>query len=83
MSDTDPRRALELAYRDAFEVSKAGQVVLAHLVHKFKKVPPLDGSTASMNRAVIVAAQTEVVEYIVRMINRANDVPEPPEGEET
>lgn len=71
---SDPTRALQLAYRDTFEVFKPGQAVLIDLNRQFCKRPPLDGSPASMNRAVILAAQREVIEHIVRQINRATDV---------
>lgn len=74
-------QALQIAYRDTFEAYRPGQSVLVDLNAKFVKRPPLDGSPASMNRTAILAAQREVIEYIVRQINRANDVPEP-EGED-
>lgn len=82
MNDVDQERfALAITYRDAFETFPPGQAVLVDLERQFCKKPPLDGSPASMNRTVIVAAQREVVEYIVRQINRANAVPTDPEEE--
>ena len=77
------RAHLRKLYAEIFEDDKRGQAVLADLYARFVHRPnPNDYSREGMLKAFVQTHQREVVEYIVRQINAAHDVPEltSPEG---
>jgi hypothetical protein len=82
VSDADRLPAL---YKAIFEDDARGQVLLADLVARFCKRPdPNDFTQEGMLRGFVRTHQREVVEYVIRQVNRANGVeddPEPPEGD--
>lgn len=80
MSDLDAR-SRALLYRDVFEVSKLGALVLEDLHVRFCRIPDLSGTQEALLRTYVQAAQREVIEHIVRQINRANEAPDPDPGE--
>ena len=80
MPDPDHLPAL---YKAIFEDDRRGQAILDDLQRRFCRRPnPDDFSQEGMLRGFVRTHQREVVEYIVRQINRANGVDESqPEGE--
>lgn len=86
MSEQEDRARAHLSglYKAIFEDDKRGQVLLEDLMRRFVRKPnPNDFSQEGMLRTFVQTHQREVVEYIVRQINRANDVPDiTPQGED-
>lgn len=78
------RAHLARLYREIFEDDKRGQVLLEDLMKRYVRKPnPNDFTQEGMLRTFVQTHQREVVEYIVRQINAAHDVPDiTPEGED-
>lgn len=76
------RAHIDSLYHDIFQVDPRGQTLLADLHARFVKKPsPSDFTEAGMLKVFVQTHQREVIEYIVRCINRHNgviDSPPPP-----
>lgn len=78
-----PPENLPQLYKAIFEDDRRGQVLLDDLQRRFCKRPdPHDFSQEGMLRGFVRTHQREVVEYVIRQINRANGVDEGPEPTE-
>jgi hypothetical protein len=70
-------------YKAVFEDDRRGQALLEDLHRRFCVRPnPNDFTQEGMLRGFVRSHQREVIEYIVRQINRANGAQEEPEQEE-
>lgn len=69
--------SLDALYRDVFEVDKRGAAIFDDLCARFAKGPARGFDAAAVNETFARAHQREVVDYILRRINRANGAPEP------
>lgn len=79
---TSPEHLAQL-YKAIFEDDARGQVLLDDLQRRFCKRPdPNDFTQEGMLRGFVRTHQREVVEHIVRQINRANGVTEQQPEEE-
>lgn len=78
---TDPDRdALAALYRDIFEDDRRGQAIFEDLYRRYAAPARVhtDGGIDAVLKTFRDAARREVVEHIVRMINRANGVHDAP-----
>lgn len=67
-------------FADVFEADKRGEAVLDHLVQVFAREP----AGAGLDRAVALieyAGRRQVLDYILRQINRANGVEDAPSAD--
>ncbi len=69
-------------YREVFESSMAGQVVLDDLVARFTERAVTDGGIDAVLKTYLRMGENNVVQHIVRQINRANGVPDNQESNE-
>lgn len=77
IDDAAARAAL---YRDMFESDRRGAAVLDDLVARFGAAKVhTEGGIDAVLKTYRAGARREVLDYILRQINRANGVNEPPE----
>jgi hypothetical protein len=85
MSERDPARAhLDSLYHDLFEVDARGAVVMEDLYQRFAAHAKVhtEGGIDAVLKTYKDASKREVIDYMVRCINRhraVNDFPPPPE----
>lgn len=63
-------------YRTLFEHSNLGQRILDDLYRRFSQPPVTDGGIDAVLKTYTRAGERNVVEFIIKRINRANQVPE-------
>lgn len=84
-SATRERAHLDRLYLEIFDDDKRGALILADLHRRFVKKPDTDDfSQAGVLKVFTQSHQREVLEYIVRRVNRARGVHDepPPDGNE-
>lgn len=69
-------------YRQIFEVDQRGAAILEHLIVLFSKPAVSEGGIDAVLKTFHRAGQHEVVQHIIKMINRANRQPDPEENEQ-
>ncbi|WP_019652255.1 MULTISPECIES: Bbp19 family protein [Variovorax] len=78
--DVSPEQLPEL-YRQIFEVDKRGAQILEDLVRRYSKPAVVEGGIDAVIKTYHRMGEHEVVQHIIRMINRANSVPDTQENE--
>jgi hypothetical protein len=73
--DLTPEQLAE-TYRQIFEVDKRGALILEHLVSRFSQPAKVDGGIDAVLTTYHRLGQNSVVQHVVAMINRANNVPD-------
>ena len=68
-------------YRQVFEVDKRGAMLLEHLVVLFSKGAKVEGGIDAVLTTYHRLGENNVVQHIVRQINRANNVPDTQESD--
>lgn len=63
-------------YLDLFETDRRGARILEDLILRFSQPPVTTGGIDAVLKTYLRMGQTEVINHIVRMINRANGVQE-------
>lgn len=64
-------------YRDVFEVDRRGAAVLEDLIQRFGHTRVhVDGGIDAVLKTYRAAAHREVLDHILRQINKANGLPE-------
>lgn len=71
----------DLHYLDVFERHPAGAAVLEDLIQRFTQPAVTDGGIDAVLKTYQRMGQRRVLDHIISRINRANGVPEQPEGE--
>lgn len=71
--DYTPEQLAEL-YRQIFEVDKRGQILLEDLVTRFSKPAVTTGGIDAILKTFTNQGENNVVQFIVRQINRANNI---------
>lgn len=79
--DLTPEQLAE-TYRQIFEVDKRGALILEHLVSRFSQPAKVDGGIDAVLTTYHRLGQNSVVQHVVAMINRANNVPDNEEQEQ-
>ena len=79
--DLTPEQLAE-TYRQIFEVDKRGALILEHLVSRFSQPAKVDGGIDAVLTTYHRLGQNSVVQHVVAMINRANNVPDNEEQSE-
>lgn len=76
MSQNDEARARALMYRDIFETDRRGAAIFEDLYRRFAAHAKVhtEGGIDAVLKTYQASAHREVIEYIVRQINRANEV---------
>lgn len=69
-------------YRQIFEVDKRGAAILEHMVARFSKPASVEGGIDAVLKTYLHMGERNVVQHIINMINRANDVPDTQENDE-
>lgn len=69
-------------YRQIFEVDKRGAAILEHMVTLFSKPASTTGGIDAVLKTYLHMGEHNVVQHIIKMINRANNVPDTQENEE-
>ena len=68
---------LAYVYRDIFESDRRGAMILDDLITRFSKPAVVKGGIDAVLQTYHREGAREVVQHIVRQINRANGVTEP------
>jgi predicted TIM-barrel enzyme len=63
-------------FKEVFEDSRAGQIVLESLIQRFAQDAVTDGGIDAVLKTYQRTGQRRVLDYIVTQINRANNVPD-------
>ena len=79
--EVTPEQLPEL-YRQIFEVDKRGALILEDLVRRYSKPAVVEGGIDAVIKTYHRMGEHEVVQHIIRMINRANHVPDTQENPE-
>lgn len=79
--ETTPKQWAEL-YRQIFEVDKRGAAILEHMVVLFSKPASVNGGIDAVLKTYHAMGENNVVQHIIKMINRANNVPDTQENDE-
>jgi hypothetical protein len=61
-------------YLELFETDRRGARILEDLILRFSQPPVVAGGIDAVLKTYLRIGQTEVVNYIVRQINKANNV---------
>ena len=69
-------------YRQIFEVDKRGAMILENLVVLFSKPAVTDGGIDAVLKTYQRMGEQAVVQHIIKLINRANQVPDTQENEQ-
>ena len=69
-------------YRQIFEVDKRGAMILEHLVVLFSKPASVKGGIDAVLQTYHNMGENNVVQHIIKHINRANQVPDTQENDE-
>jgi len=73
-----PENRAEL-YRQIFEVDQRGAAILEDLVRMFSKAAVTEGGIDAVLKTYHRMGQAEVVQHIIRQINRANNIDDQPQ----
>lgn len=79
--DTTPEQWAEL-YRQIFEVDKRGAAILEHMVTLFSKPASTTGGIDAVLKTYLHMGEHNVVQHIIKQLNRANSVPDTQENDE-
>ena len=84
MPDLTPEQ-LAAYYHDIFEVDKRGAAIFEDLYARFGASAKVhtDGGIDAVLKTYAACGRRDVVEHIVKMVNRHRNVPEPPPPENT
>ena len=77
MRGTQPPAVTPAMYKEVFEDSRSGALVLDHLISVFTQQAVTDGGIDAVLKTYQRMGQRRVLDHIVNQINRANGVPEP------
>jgi len=69
-------------YRQIFEVDKRGAAILEHMVQRFSQPASVEGGIDAVLKTYHRMGQNSVVQHMIQMINRANNVPDTQENDE-
>jgi len=69
-------------YRQIFELDKRGAMILEHMVVLFSKPAVTDGGIDAVLKTYQRMGEQSVVQHIIKLINRANQVPDTQENDE-
>jgi hypothetical protein len=69
-------------YRDVFESDRRGALILEDLVQRFSRPMVTKGGIDAVLQSFARGGERNVVDHIVRQINRANGVRDTQEGEQ-
>lgn len=78
---TTPPAVTAQTYRDVFESHPAGVLVLEDLIRRFSKPATTNGGIDAVLKTYLHMGEHNVVQHIVKQINRAHGVPDP-QGED-
>lgn len=76
------RPATPQDYLDVFERHPAGQIVLEDLVQRFSKQAVTSGGIDAVLTTYLRIGERRVPDFILTQINRANGVPDQPQGDD-
>jgi len=76
------RKATPADYLDVFERHPAGQIVLEDLVQRFTRDAVTKGGIDAVLETYLRIGSRRVVDAILTQINRANGVPDQPQGDD-
>ncbi len=77
MRGTPAPEVTPATYKEVFEDSRAGQLVLENLVSVFTQDAVTAGGIDAVLKTYMRVGQRRVLDHILRQINRANGVPDP------
>lgn len=69
-------------YRQVFEVDKRGAAILEHMITLFSKPASTTGGIDAVLKTYLHMGEHNVVQHVIKMINRANNVPDTQENDE-
>jgi hypothetical protein len=73
---TPPPEVTPAMYREVFESTKAGQIVLDDLIRRYSKPASTTGGIDAVLKTYLHMGEHNVVQHIVKQINRAHGVPD-------